>query len=466
MAWSISKATAYGGVLLTRTGQVLLREPANHFDGYVWTFAKGRPVPGDTPEETALREVLEETGYQAEIVDVLPGAFQGGTTSNAYFLMRHIGPQGQFDWETQSTRWVDFDQAEELIGLTQNATGRKRDLAVLAAARQWFRENQAVLLADGERDIGRPATAADWDIQPLPEKHTLVKLDFSLDAAEAAAIRKGFIPQTMEEKWFAYYANDTLFQHRSWTGFCIDQIHFIPEGEGLRATHAEVNREPEQYSETDDAADIRRIEDMVRNLAKFHIEGMEHAPDPMVQALQQAAQPNYLGSPAVVQPLLAEWLEISFRCLNRQSTYSEKMDALQRLVRIMAEDDTGYVCMPGWHTAEQLGKTLVRWMGLDAEYCEGESLELIVGEALAAISLAVGELRQRYLLKGPDLNGFNKQMGRLLAFSTSVFLGTNTVLFPDIDLPSLIEPPKVESIFDELLAQLNKAAQRLPPHSA
>lgn len=231
----------------------------------------------------------------------------------------------------------------------------------------------------------------------------------------------------------------------------------------MRATHAEVNREPEQYSETDDAADIRRIEDMVRNLAKFHIEGMEHAPDPMVQALQQAAQPNYLGSPAVVQPLLAEWLEISFRCLNRQSTYSEKMDALQRLVRIMAEDDTGYVCMPGWHTAEQLGKTLVRWMGLDAEYCEGESLELIVGEALAAISLAVGELRQRYLLKGPDLNGFNKQMGRLLAFSTSVFLGTNTVLFPDIDLPSLIEPPKVESIFDELLAQLNKAAQRLPP---
>jgi 8-oxo-dGTP pyrophosphatase MutT (NUDIX family) len=104
MTWSISKATAYGGILLTRTGQILLREPANHYDGYVWTFAKGRPDPGDTPDQAALREVFEETGYRAEIVDVLPGVFQGGTTSNAYFVMRHISLQVKPDWETASNQ--------------------------------------------------------------------------------------------------------------------------------------------------------------------------------------------------------------------------------------------------------------------------------------------------------------------------------------------------------------------------
>jgi len=148
MTWNISKATAYGGVLLTRSGQILLREPSNHFAGYVWTFAKGTPEPGDTPEMTALREVREETGYEVEIVDVLPGLFKGGLSTNAYFVMRHIGPQDKFDWETQATRWVDFDQAAELIGLTQHATGRMRDLAVLAAARQWFENNESVVLPD------------------------------------------------------------------------------------------------------------------------------------------------------------------------------------------------------------------------------------------------------------------------------------------------------------------------------
>lgn len=460
MTWNISKASAYGGILLTRTGQILLREPANHYDGYVWTFAKGRPEPGDTPEQTALREVLEESGYEAEVVDVLPGLFQGGTTTNAYFVMRHIGPQGKPDWETSSTRWVSFDEAGRLIGETTNPKGRQRDLDILAAARQWFEKNETVVLPDSERNTGQPATSLDWSIRPLPEQHTVLRLYFALDSDEASAIRKGFIPHEMEDKWFSYYANDTLFQHRSWSGFCIDQIHFVPEGLGLRATHAEVNREPEQYGETDDATDVRRIESMVRELARLHLSGKEHALDLLGQAIEQAAQPNYLGSPVVVQTLIAGWLETELRCLNKQISYAEKMDALHALVRIMTEDNVGYVRMPGWHTPEQLGTALVRWMGLSADYCEGESLQLIVGEALVAISMVVGDLHQRELLHGSDVN---EQMSRLLEFSTSVFLGTNTVVFPEIDLPGLIESPKPKPSFDELLAQFSQSAKRLPP---
>lgn len=149
--WPIGSAQAYGGILLTRTGQVLLREPANHFDGYVWTFAKGKPNTGDTPEQTALREVEEETGYQAEVVDVLPGAFKSALSSSAYFVMRHIGLPGPFDNETWHTRWVDFNTASSLIQKTTNAKGRARDLAVLSAARTWFLENKTVVLPDGER---------------------------------------------------------------------------------------------------------------------------------------------------------------------------------------------------------------------------------------------------------------------------------------------------------------------------
>ena len=146
--WTIPKASAYGGILLTRGGRILLREPTNHYDGYVWTYAKGRPDKGDTPEQTALREVLEETGYDAEVVDVLPGVFKGGTTTNAFFVMRHIGPPRRTDWETASVRWVDFHDAEALIGRTTNTIGRARDLAILAVAKAWFDANLTVVLPD------------------------------------------------------------------------------------------------------------------------------------------------------------------------------------------------------------------------------------------------------------------------------------------------------------------------------
>lgn len=127
---------AYGGVVFDQEGRVLLREPLNHFDGYVWTFAKGRQNPGEKPEATALREVLEETGIQARLLALIPGEFAGGTTVNRYFLMEpdEEAPSGQHDRETASIRWATPEEARKLIGQTQNTKGRARDLEVLEAA--------------------------------------------------------------------------------------------------------------------------------------------------------------------------------------------------------------------------------------------------------------------------------------------------------------------------------------------
>ena len=139
----VTLGTSYGGVLFDDEGRVLLREPTNHFDGYVWTFPKGRPDGTPTAEETALREVLEETGYDAEIVGRVPGTFAGGTSENVYFLMRPVGSAGQTDTETASIRWATSNEAFELIRRTTNTVGRERDLAVLRAAlEEYHRSNR------------------------------------------------------------------------------------------------------------------------------------------------------------------------------------------------------------------------------------------------------------------------------------------------------------------------------------
>lgn len=130
---------AYGGIVIAPSGQVLLREPAGHYKGDVWSFAKGKPEPGESPEQTAVREVLEETGYYAEIVAKIPGCFDGSRTSNEYFLMTPVEHAQPFDAETQAVRWVTGQEAGQLILLNQRPKRRQRDLRVLKLALALFR---------------------------------------------------------------------------------------------------------------------------------------------------------------------------------------------------------------------------------------------------------------------------------------------------------------------------------------
>jgi 8-oxo-dGTP pyrophosphatase MutT (NUDIX family) len=126
---------SYGGVLIDERGRILVRKPAGEYDGYVWTFPKGGPEPGDTPEAAALREVREETGYRARIIGKVPGAHRGHGGVTEYFLMRPEGePAPLDDGETDAVRWVTPTEARRLLAETRSARGRERDFAVLDAA--------------------------------------------------------------------------------------------------------------------------------------------------------------------------------------------------------------------------------------------------------------------------------------------------------------------------------------------
>lgn len=125
---------AYGGVLIDLSGQVLLREAADHRGQGGWTFAKGKPKLGETPEDTALREVLEETGLKAKVLAKIPGRFVGSRRCNEYFLMLPLEDTGTHDGETLSIRWVPLEEAIELISQSRRPNRRARDLQLLRAA--------------------------------------------------------------------------------------------------------------------------------------------------------------------------------------------------------------------------------------------------------------------------------------------------------------------------------------------
>lgn len=127
---------SYGGVVVSAAGDmVLLREVANHYDGYVWSFAKGIAAKGEDPSATALREVAEELGVAARIRASLSQWYRGGTGITWMFLMQVEDDLGRHSCETAQCKWLSWEVAAQHIQRSHNALGRKRDLQILSHAR-------------------------------------------------------------------------------------------------------------------------------------------------------------------------------------------------------------------------------------------------------------------------------------------------------------------------------------------
>jgi ADP-ribose pyrophosphatase YjhB (NUDIX family) len=125
---------AFGGVLIDEAGRVLLRKPAGQHKTRVWTFAKGKPLEGETAEQTALREVFEETGVRAKIIRQLVIPPSELELSDDYYLMLPLEETGHFDAETTAIVWATREQADELISMTEDTERRVRDLKILRFA--------------------------------------------------------------------------------------------------------------------------------------------------------------------------------------------------------------------------------------------------------------------------------------------------------------------------------------------
>ncbi len=287
------------------------------------------------------------------------------------------------------------------------------------------------------------ATKKSWqNLRPMPKRHTTIPLDFHLDAQQAARVRQGFIPAAQEEKWFAYFEDNTLYQHRSWSGILIDQIHFVEENDGLRATHAEVNRYTPHYGNKDDEEDRQRIADMVRQLASLPDGAKSQAVDPMIAGIAQALQPNYLGSPEVIRSILAPYVDTLigvWRSRFDQTppviTYDDQNNAFSTLLTILSGNNPDYTTMP-WHSVEQLGQAVIKYLNLNAEYCDGEPLEFILGEGIAAFGLEINDVLRTFLYSegGDWTRDVVPKLRQLLHFFETVLLGTNSVFFPGMTL--------------------------------
>ena len=138
MALSKRIAVSAGGLVIRAVAgqpEIVVGRRKRERDGYVWSLPKGTPEEGETREETALREVREESGLEVRILsyfDAISYSFvrTGERIEKTvyYYIMEAIGGSfEQYDKEFDELRWVRMDEAVRLLdfqtesGLVQRA---------------------------------------------------------------------------------------------------------------------------------------------------------------------------------------------------------------------------------------------------------------------------------------------------------------------------------------------------------
>lgn len=152
-----STATSAGGIVIRYdSGQpwLVVGSRRRERDGRTWTLPKGTPNPGESREETALREVEEETGLEVRITgpldDIAYWFVQSGTRIHKtvhYFMMEPVGGDlSGHDHEFDEVRWITFEAAATMLTFET-----ERGLVARAAS---------LLDGDGVREAGAAATEA------------------------------------------------------------------------------------------------------------------------------------------------------------------------------------------------------------------------------------------------------------------------------------------------------------------
>lgn len=101
-------------------------------------------------------------------------------------------------------------------------------------------------------DTNGIATRESWKVLDLPEIRTELDLSESYTHAEVARIKRGVIPEEMEDKWFIFFEEPWLYFHRSWTGEGVYGVEFRTSHHGALVVASWVGRGTGQHMEPAD----------------------------------------------------------------------------------------------------------------------------------------------------------------------------------------------------------------------
>ena len=138
----VENPVSAGGVVYQMNGGRLETVLCGRSQPVRWSLAKGTPDDGETLEQTALREVREETGLEVEIDGALGSidywfADRGKDvryhkTVHIYLMVPVGGDTGQHDPEFDVVQWFDAEDALKTLAYDNEVNILRRALDMIA----------------------------------------------------------------------------------------------------------------------------------------------------------------------------------------------------------------------------------------------------------------------------------------------------------------------------------------------
>ncbi|MCY4036279.1 MAG: hypothetical protein OXF64_02340 [bacterium] len=107
------------------------------------------------------------------------------------------------------------------------------------------------------------AQRSHWSNEPLKMPQEIPPPARVWTEEEMQAIRRGYVPQVMDEKWFIFVEDDRLYAHRSWTGIGVYEAAFAPVEGGYAIESAVVTGDESAYRRSSDQDESHILEMLV-----------------------------------------------------------------------------------------------------------------------------------------------------------------------------------------------------------
>ena len=138
-----------GGLVFDDHGRVAIIARHSRSGHLEWCLPKGHIEKGETPQQTAVREVHEETGILGEVVESIATIdyWFTGTNQRVHKLVHHFAlrrisgvltVEGDPDHEAEDAIWVDFDDLDDVLSYPN-----ERKIAWLYARKRNRQEQQS-----------------------------------------------------------------------------------------------------------------------------------------------------------------------------------------------------------------------------------------------------------------------------------------------------------------------------------
>ena len=136
-------------------------------------------------------------------------------------------------------------------------------------------------------ETGEVANRDSWKTLPPPIERADLGYSCHYTGIELARLKRGLIPEDMDDKWFIFFEEPWLYLHRSWTGACIYGLRLEPTPRGATVAESWVTRDPDHYK-------LSPL-DYERALLAFLIDALllgKDTPFPVPSSLPEATAPG------------------------------------------------------------------------------------------------------------------------------------------------------------------------------